>query len=251
MDDLDYCISYLKNANKITSEFDLPKEKTLRALMNITMPDDFSDEYYAAQDRVLQRILLKKRIVSADEFPVFKNGVSLYQGDITCIKSDAIVNAANEKMLGCLAPLHSCIDNSIHSYAGLQMRRDLSMIMKKQGSYEPSGRVKVTVGYNLPAKFVFHTVGPVVSGLPTTKHEILLRSCYNSCLEKSREMKLKTLVFCSVATGVYGYPIEKASRVACYAVKDYLERNKGLHVVFDVFSDEDHAVYKKAIEEIF
>lgn len=242
MDDLSFCIRYL--TEKSGKKFDLPPEKALRALMNVTMPVDLSDEFYARQDNVLRGFSERKTIVDVDELPEVMPGVSLFRGDITRLKADAIVNAANGRMLGCLAPLHACIDNAIHSFAGLQVRRDMMEIMKKQGHDEPAGRVKVTKGYNLPAKYIFHTVGPIAGGYPRREHEVALTSCYLSCLNKAVEMGLKNIVFCSVSTGVYGYPIEKASRVAVRTVCEFLKKNDGLHVVFDVFSEGDLAVYK-------
>ena len=204
MTDIKWCIEYLKEVNNIKENISSYDEQVFRALQNITMPIDLSDEFYKKQDDVLQEILSKKEIVDVSLFPI---GISLYKGDITLIKADVIVNACNSKMLGCFVPGHHCIDNAIHSFAGLQVRRDMMEIMNKQGHEEPNGQVKVSKAYNLPAKYIFHTVGPIYSGI--NRDEIELKSCYYSCLKKADEMKLKSIVFCSLSTGIFGYPIEK------------------------------------------
>ena len=212
-----------------------------RALQNITMPINLSDEFYQRQDEVLKKLLSTKKV---EDISSFNEGISLYKGDITLIKADAIVNACNSQMLGCFIPGHHCIDNAIHSFAGLQVRRDMMEIMNKQGHEESNGQVKVSKAYNLPSKYIFHTVGPVYSG--TKQDEIDLVSCYLTCLKKADEMKLESLVFCSLSTGIFGFPIEKASEIAIKTVGDYLEKeNKNIkRVVFDVFSDNDLNIYK-------
>ena len=144
----------------------------------------------------------------------------MYKGDITLIKADAIVNACNNKLLGCFVPGHHCIDNAIHSFAGLEVRRDLMKVMEEQGRDEPNGRCKVTKAYNLPSKYILHTVGPVYSG--SKQDNIDLESCYLSCLATADKMNLKSVVFCSLSTGIFGFPIEKASEIAIRTVKKYL-----------------------------
>ena len=194
MDDIKWCIEYLKEYNHLSNlsyrddDFD-----TFRGLLNITMPINLSIEFYERQDNVLQEALNNKKIYDASNF---MEGISLYKGDITLIKADAIVNACNSKMLGCFVPGHNCIDNAIHSFAGLQVRRDMMDIMKKQGYDEPNGQVKVSNAYNLPSKYIFHTVGPIYSG--KKQDEIDLYNCYYSCLKKADEMKLESIVFCSI-----------------------------------------------------
>jgi O-acetyl-ADP-ribose deacetylase (regulator of RNase III) len=245
MNDLNWCINYLKKYNNLNKGLLLTNEDALRYLMNITMPFHLADEYYLKQDNVLQTLLKSKKIINADD--LFNNGKSivLYQGDITLIKGDAIVNAGNEKLLGCFMPLHSCIDNAIHSYAGLQVRRDLMDIMNRQGSDELCGQVKVTKGYNLPSTYIFHTVGPQVVNKVSKKQSDELTSCYLSCLKKADEMHLKTIIFCCISTGVYGFPKEKACAIALKTTMNYLkENNSNLHVVFDLFSTEDFLLYQ-------
>lgn len=239
MTDLKWCIDYLKEVNGIKQELD-DSFASFRALLNITMPVNLSDEFYKRQDKVLQDILSRKEIVDSSSF---KEGISLYKGDITLIKADAIVNACNSQMLGCFVPGHHCIDNAIHSFAGLQVRRDMMEIMKKQGHEEPNGQVKVSKAYNLPSKYIFHTVGPIYSGIH--QDEMDLASCYFSCLKEADLMGLESIVFCSLSTGVFGYPIEKASKIAIKSVKTYLKECTSIKkVIFDVFSDYDYEVYK-------
>ncbi|MCR5564261.1 MAG: macro domain-containing protein [Gammaproteobacteria bacterium] len=246
MTDIKWCIDYLKDYNHIN--YDLSYDwSTLRKLLNITMPINISDEFYIKQDRILKDILSRKDII---DVATFSNGVSLYKGDITLLKADAIVNACNSQMLGCFVPGHHCIDNAIHSFAGLQVRRDMLKIMKMQGHEEESGHVKVSSAYNLPSKYIFHTVGPIYSG--TFKDETDLASCYYSCLRKADEMGLDSIVFCSLSTGIFGFPIEKASRIAIKCVDLYLkEENKNIKkVIFDVFNDNDYKVYENNMKEV-
>ena len=241
MSDLEWCINYLKEYNHLKELPNLDDYAIFRALLNITMPNNLSDEFYDKQDKALQNILSHKQIV---DITSFKEGISLYKGDITLIKADAIVNACNSQMLGCFIPGHHCIDNAIHSFAGLQVRRDMMEIMNKQGYEEPNGQVKVSKAYNLPSKFIFHTVGPIYSG--THRDEIDLMNCYYSCLRKADEMKLESIVFCSLSTGIFGFPIEKACKIAIKCVESYLkEENKNIKkIIFDVFSNNDFKTYK-------
>lgn len=246
MNELKCCIDYLKEYNHISRE--LPIDwSTFRALLNITMPNNLSQEFYEEQDIVLKEELSNKQVVNASIFP---EGISLYKGDITLIKADAIVNACNSEMLGCFIPGHHCIDNAIHSFAGLQVRRDMMKIMNEQGHEEINGQVKVSLAYNLPAKYIFHTVGPIYSGIH--RDETDLASCYYSCLRKADEMGLKSIVFCSLSTGIFGFPIKKASKIAIKCVDTYLKKeNKNIKkVIFDVFSDSDYEVYKNNMKEV-
>ena len=209
MTDIKWCIEYLKKYNGIDALPNMPDEALFRALQNVTMPYDLSEEFYEKQDAVLQDILSRKTITDVAQL---QDGISLWQGDITLLKADAIVNACNNKMLGCFVPGHHCIDNAIHSFAGLQVRRDMMAIMNEQGHDEPNGDCKITKAYNLPSKYIFHTVGPIYSGVK--QDAIDLASCYRTCLEKADEMKLTSLVFCCLSTGIFGYPIEEATSIA-------------------------------------
>ena len=244
MTDIKWCIEYLKKYNGIDALPDMTDEALFRALQNITMPHALSEEFYEKQDVVLQDILFRKDVTDVADF---SDGISLWKGDITLIKADAIVNACNNKMLGCFVPGHHCIDNAIHSFAGLQVRRDMMAIMNEQGHDEPNGDCKVTKGYNLPSKYIFHTVGPIYSGIQ--QDEIDLASCYRSCLKKADEMELTSLVFCCLSTGIFGYPIEEATSLAMREVRTYLsEINKNLRkVVFNVFIGQDYDVYQRLL----
>ncbi len=244
---IDFCIEYLTKMNgyEVTNTSD--KFSTFRGLMNISMPYSFSEEYYQKQDEVLQEELSKKEIVDGESLE-YVNNIALYQGDITQLKVDAIVNACNEKLLGCFVPLHSCIDNAIHSFAGLQVRRDLISVMKEQGGDEPNGQCKVTKGYNLPSKYIFHTVGPKVSVRPTQEDKGDLKNCYISCLNKAKEMNLKTIAFPAISTGIYGFPKGLAASIALSTVKKFLLENS-MKVIFVTFSDEDYALYKIRVEQ--
>ena len=246
MSDLEWLIDYLEEVNnnkKIVKIYDF---NTLRGLMNITMPYSLSDEYYIRQDRYLNELLKEKEIIDASSF---NDGLNLYLGDITLIKANAIVNACNSQLLGCFIPNHKCIDNAIHTFAGLELRRDLIGIMTLQGHNEGVGLCKATRGYNLPSEYIFHTVGPIYIG--SLDDEKDLYNCYYSCMMMADKMNLKTIVFPSISTGVYGYPIEEASRIAIRCVKKYLEKeNKNIKkVIFDVFSLNDYKIYEEAIKE--
>lgn len=251
MDDISWCIDYLKKANGIEAEWELPSRDVLRALMNMTMPIGLPDEFYERQDRAIREIVEGSPVVEIDDLKEVKDRTALYKGDITRIKADAIVNAGNERLLGCFRPLHGCVDNAIHSFAGLEVRRDLLKIMARQGHVEPNGRVKVTKGYNLPSRYIFHTVGPKSFGRVDRKGVEDLKNCYLSCLRKADEMNLKSIVFPSISTGIYAFPKNKASEIAIGTVKEYL-KDSGLNmVVFDVFCEEDYEIYRRTIERIY
>ena len=245
MTDLQWCIQYLEkrhprhNVNPY-----LPEAAYFRGLMNITMPYDLSEEYYSRQDDVLQDFLAHRKIIDVS---ALDEGISLHWGDITLMKADAIVNAGNSQLLGCFIPNHPCIDNAIHSFAGLQVRRDLLEVMEVQRHDEPNGLCKVTSAYNLPSKYIFHTVGPVYTG--TRQDEIDLYNCYLSCLKTATLLDLESIVFCSISTGFYRFPIQKACKIAIGCVKTYLENEYTSisRVVFDLFSENDYDIYEKEL----
>ncbi len=249
MEDLDKVIKYLEEVNQIRSFVVFSKSEQFRALRNITMPIDLQDWYYECQDKILQEELHSKKITKAESF---KGRIVVWFGDITTIEADAIVNACNSKLLGCFQPLHNCVDNAIHSAAGLQVRRDLMEVMEQQGYDEPNGRVKVTRGYNLPSRYIFHTVGPVAGKVPSSKNQQDLKSCYEVCLKQADELKLKSIAFCNISTGVYGYPIQEACSIAIKTVKEYLENSDSMleKVIFTCFSKGDYDVYVKEMEKL-
>ncbi len=217
----------------------------LRALMNVRPPEALADEKLNIQDAYLQKRLLERGgATDAGTLP-YRNRVAIWRGDITLLKADAIVNAANSQMLGCFVPGHRCIDNAIHTYAGMQLRLACAGLMCKQGHEEPTAHVKVTPAFNLPSNYVFHTVGPIVPGhKPGSREELLLRRCYTSCLKEATHQGLGTLAFCCISTGVFGYPQEAAARVAIDAVRHHLDHNDpDLKVIFNVFLASDEAIY--------
>lgn len=217
----------------------------LRALMNVRPPEALADEKLNIQDAYLQQRLLERGgATDAGTLP-YRNRVAIWRGDITLLKADAIVNAANSQMLGCFVPGHRCIDNAIHTYAGMQLRLACAGLMCKQEHEEPTAHVKVTPAFNLPSNYVFHTVGPIVPGhKPGPREELLLRRSYTSCLEEATHQGLGTLAFCCISTGVFGYPQEAAARVAIDAVRHHLDHNDpDLKVIFNVFLASDEAIY--------
>lgn len=209
------------------------KADYFRALCNIRPPMPVSAEFSALQDEYLTKKKIERGIINVDDF-VYKSGVSLFKGDIATLNADVIVNAANSAMLGCFHPLHNCIDNVIHSAAGVQVRLDCNDIMK--GSEAENGEVIVTKAYNLPAKFIFHTVGPIVRDKVTEKNKTDLKKCYLSCLEKADELNLKSIAFCCISTGVFGYPKKEAATLAVRTVKEYLSDCKS-GLMLDTFGE--------------
>lgn len=251
---LDFLLNYL--IEERDERIDVPdnyqeKRNLLRALMNVRMPSKVSDEFLKVQDEFLTAETKNKNLTSVDEIGEVKGKLMLWQGDIATLKSDAIVNAANSKLLGCFIPLHNCIDNVIHSAAGVQLREECDRIMRQQGVDEEIGKAKITGAYNLPSKYVIHTVGPAIDqGLkPADKDCEALASCYRSCLEIASYNKLESLAFCCISTGVFNFPQDLAAEIAVKTVEDYLNSNETSlkHVIFNVFTDKDYYIYKKLL----
>ena len=221
----------------------------LRSLMNVRMPAPISDDYLAVQDEYLQEETAQKGITDVADLAPLHDDIYLWQGDITTLKCDAIVNAANSGMTGCYQPLHNCIDNCIHTYAGIQLRNTCAEIMERQCHPEPTGQAKITPAYNLPCRYVIHTVGPIVRGRLTARDCELLKSCYLSCLKLAEENGVKSIAFCCISTGVFGFPQKEAAQIAVQTVIDYKEKNNSeIKVIFNVFKDEDLAIYKKVLQ---
>ena len=221
----------------------------LRALMNVRMPQPVAPEVLRIQDAYLQERLVERGGATKAATLSFRDRIAIWRGDITLLEADAIVNAANSQMLGCFVPGHRCIDNAIHTYAGMQLRLVCDKLMHEQGHEEETARVKVIQAFNLPSRYIFHTVGPIVpSHRPGPREELLLRRCYTSCLEAATERRLGTLAFCCISTGVFGYPQEAAARVAVDAVRQYLDHvDPDLKVVFNVFLASDESIYQKLL----
>lgn len=226
------------------------QRQLLRGLMNIRAPKRCSEEFLNIQDAYLQEAVTKKGIVELSGLEPIREGIYLWQGDITTLKCDAIVNAANSGMTGCYVPNHKCIDNCIHSFAGVQLRLECARMMEEQGHEEPTGQAKITKAYNLPCRYVLHTVGPIVQGRLTEKHCELLRSCYLSCLELAAAYGLESVAFCCISTGVFCFPNDKAAQIAVQTVQEYLKTapdSSVKKVIFNVFKDEDRRIYEKIL----
>lgn len=226
------------------------QKKLLRSLMNIRAPRSISRKILKLQDAYLQEEVQRKGITDSDLLPVspVDSRLVLWRGDITKLKIDGIVNAANSGMRGCFVPCHSCVDNIIHSVSGMQLRLTCDRLMKEQGHEEPTGRAEITPAYNLPCKYVLHTVGPIVSGVLTEKHCRQLADCYRSCLELASESGLKSIAFCCISTGEFHFPQEKAAAIAVDTVRDFLQGDERItKVVFNVFQEKNHQIYEKLL----
>lgn len=220
----------------------------LRGLLNVRMPKKSSEEFLKVQDAYLQEELSKKQVVRLSDLRPLQDGIYLWRGDITALECGAIVNAANSGMTGCYQPCHNCIDNCIHTYAGVQLRLRCAELMEAQGFKEPTGRAKITPAYNLPCSYVIHTVGPIVQGRLKREHCELLKSCYTSCLSLADENAVESLAFCCISTGVFSFPNERAAEIAIAAVKEYREKTGSkIEVIFNVFKEEDEQIYRRLL----
>jgi O-acetyl-ADP-ribose deacetylase (regulator of RNase III) len=258
-----YLINYLISENNELKSFPIPVEENarkrlLRSLMNIRPPRPVTKDFLNIQDEYLQAEKIEKGMVSLADIPYVKSGIYLWQGDITRLSVDAIVNAANSSMLGCFVPCHGCIDNAIHSAAGIELRLECSRIMEssmetehsmeKQETEEPVGKARITKAYNLPCRYILHTVGPIIYGEVTQKDCDLLSDCYRSCLELAAEYQLKSIAFCCISTGEFHFPNEAAAEIAIQTVKDYQKKNPSdMEVIFNVFKDCDYEIYRQLL----
>ena len=220
------------------------QRRLLRSLLNIRQAKPISKEFLEIQDEYLQEITIQKGITDIAELIPCEDSIYLWQGDITTLRCDAIVNAANSGMTGCYCPCHGCIDNAVHTYAGVQLRLECADLMEKQGFAEPAGKAKMTKAYNLPCKFVLHTVGPIINGSLRQKDEDLLASCYISCLELAKKNGIKSVAFCCISTGEFHFPNERAAEIAVQTVQKY----KGeIEVIFNVFKNTDYEIYRRLL----
>ncbi len=281
IENIDYCIRYLLEQNR--TQADIPatlpeKQRLLRALMNVTEvesransfalprcsnvtegnvwePQPLSDEFLQAQDAELQAQLQEKGIIDCDNASMLEceSKLSLWQGDITRLKVDAIVNAANSQGLGCWHPLHACIDNAIHSAAGLQLRQECDNVLR--GGEIATGEAIITRAYNLPCRYVLHTVGPIIpNGVPTKEQEAQLADCYRNCLGLAEANGCRSIAFCCISTGEFHFPNRRAAEIAVATVKEYTtsyalthSHNNALTVVFNVFKDIDYDIYRELL----
>ena len=219
----------------------------LRGLMNIWMPRPLSEEFLAIQDEYLREECRRKGITDLSDLQplAVDDRLYLWQGDMTTLKVDGVVDPANSQLLGCWRILHDCLDNLLHSGAGLALRYRCYEIMQAQGYEEPAGRAKITPGYALPAKYILHTVGPIVQGRLTKEHERLLASCYTSCLDLAAENGLESVAFCCISTGVFMFPNQRAAEIAVETVRNWLdETGSRMKVIFNVFKDQDLKIYQ-------
>ena len=248
MNRLDYLIESLLKEDPRYSEMQIPedlqgKRDLFRALRNVRWPKPVSEEFLRLQDEELRAQLQEKGVVELPNVPM-----QIWQGDITRLKVDAIVNAANSQMLGCFHPLHKCIDNAIHSAAGVQLREECYQMMLQQDHEEPTGQAKITKAYNLPCKYVIHTVGPIIpTGTPTPLQKEQLASCYRSIMQLADENHLESIAFCCISTGEFRFPNQLAAEIAVQTVKNYLTEHPDCsvkQVVFNVFKDVDKRIYE-------
>lgn len=262
---LDYLIKELRAESGQYKKIPIPKNpkekrNLMRSFVNIRMPDPVSKSFLEVQDQFLKQEAEEKGITQVSQIPSVSQEygcqgsaarrISLWQGDITTLAADAIVNAANSQMLGCFVPCHGCIDNAIHTAAGIQLREECGRIMKAQGHEEPTGTAKITKGYNLPAKYVLHTVGPIIRGRLTEEDCGLLASCYHSCLRLAADQGLKTIAFCCISTGEFHFPPEKAAEIAVETVTGFLKQdNRIQRVIFNVFKDQDLKIYQNLLKD--
>ena len=222
--------------------------RLLRSLMNVRPPMPASGEFLRIQDAFLRQLTAEKGIVDADSLPACEidERLVLWQGDITTLRCGAIVNAANSQMLGCFSPCHGCIDNIIHTMAGVQLRLACHEIMQAQGQEEPTGRAKITPGFNLPAGYVLHTVGPIIDDEVKEEDEALLASCYRSCLALAADHHCESIAFCCISTGVFRFPPDRAAEIAIQTVKGYLQQDTSVQrVIFNVFKSSDYSIYRQ------
>ena len=221
--------------------------RLLRSLMNVRPPMPVSGEFLQVQDAFLKEMTEEKGIVDADHLPACAKDprLVLWQGDITTLQCDAIVNAANSQLLGCFSPCHGCIDNIIHTMSGVQLRLACHELMQAQGTEEPTGQAKITPGFNLPAKYVLHTVGPIIEDEVTPEAEVLLASCYRSCLKLAERHDLHSIAFCCISTGVFRFPPDLAAGIAVRTVEEFLQEDTCIQrVIFNVFKDSDREIYR-------
>ncbi len=246
---LDYLIKTLAAEQPRYAGLELPadreeKRALLRALFNLRPPLPADERLLAVQDEYLAEELRARGTTLAAELAPLSGDICLWQGDITTLAADAVVNAANSAMLGCFVPCHRCIDNAIHTYAGIQLRLACHELMERQGHEEPTGGAKITPAFNLPSRYVIHTVGPIVYASLTRRERDELASCYRSCLKLAMENDLKSVAFCCISTGEFRFPNAAAAQIAVDTVREFLkEEGVGMRVIFNVFKDIDREIY--------
>lgn len=230
------------------------QKQLLRSLMNVRSPRPIPEEFLKIQDEYLSEELQQKEIITLRDLTPIQENIYLWKGDITALAVDAIVNAANSALLGCFIPCHGCIDNAIHSAAGLQLREACYDIMSRQNREEETGKAKITPAFNLPSRNVIHTVGPIIRGILKKKDCDLLASCYRSCLELAARHELSSIAFCCISTGEFHFPSKAAADIAVQTVQAFLQEWNSSHknkmeVIFNVFKEKDYDIYRSLLSE--
>ena len=248
---LDYLINYLLSERQDIKTITIPESEQdkfnlYRSLVNIRPAAIADVGFLETEDSFLKELTEQKGVTDIKDLTPIENSTYLWQGDITTLKCGAIVNAANSGMTGCYQPCHSCIDNCIHTFAGIRLRYKCSQLIAEQGYEEPTGKAKITPAYNLPCDYVIHTVGPIVAGELTDTHRDLLKSSYHSCLELAAHNDIKSIAFCCISTGVFGFPQKEAAEIATETVREFLKTHK-IEVIFNVFKDDDFKIYKQLL----
>lgn len=249
----DFMIRYLLDERSAYQDIALPsglaeKQRLLRSLINVRPPVPISEDFLNVQDAYLRERIAERGVVRLEDLTPVRSSLYLWQGDITTLAADAIVNAANSQMLGCFVPCHGCIDNAIHTYSGIQLRLECARIMAGQKEPEPTGKAKITKAYHLPCRYVLHTVGPIIDGAVTKTNRELLASCYRSCLELAAAKDLRSIAFCCISTGEFHFPNALAAEIAIQTVQTWQQQNPGkIEVIFNVFKDSDYAIYKRLL----
>ena len=251
-----YLIQYLLKENHRILGQRIPSDKEgqeqlLRSLMNVRPPRPIGEDFLKIQDEYLRERNRERGITDIADLKLVASDprVYLWQGDITTLKCDAIVNACNSQMLGCFSPLHACIDNFIHTYAGIELRLKMNEIMIKQGHEEETGKAKITSAYNLPSKYILHTVGPIIQWAVTKEDEELLADCYRECLKLAAANGIRSIAFCCLSTGVFRFPQQRAAEIATDTVKQFLEKDSRIQkVIFNVFQDKDLEIYNNILQ---
>ena len=249
----EYLIKYLLKEEIRFGRQSIPADKQgqenlLRSLMNVRPPRPISHEFLEIQDSYLQREIQQKGRTDLADLKPIQEGIYLWRGDITTLRCDAIVNAANSRMLGCFVPCHGCIDNAIHTYAGVQLRLACAQLMELQGREEQTGSAKMTPAFNLPCQYVLHTVGPIITGRVTPRDEALLAACYRACLEAAQERGIPSVAFCCISTGEFHFPNRRAAEIALKTVRDFQkETSSQIEVIFNVYKDADLQIYRELL----
>lgn len=248
-----YLIKELMSEHPRYADIQIPtdadeQKRLLRSLMNVRLAAPVDKEFLQIQDEYLQRANEEKGIVYIEDMTEVQPDFYIWKGDITRLGVGAIVNAANSGMTGCYQPCHNCIDNCIHTFAGIELRNFCEDMMQEQGYEEPTGQAKLTPAYNLPCDYVIHTVGPIVRGKLTHRDEDLLKSCYEACLKLADQNGIKSIAFCCISTGVFCFPNQRAAEIAVQTVRDYKRQNDSdIKVIFNVFKDEDERIYNELL----